>query len=163
MRAAHPHVLKKHWKLLTILPRHWQWKLYGKGKFPNSRRNEIRALLHEWPGIEPHTVPDIEDIFHDDIVLPTRMRIYPLVGSKPSDQERQQADAEERRHQIAPDFSREWRQEREKWLHFGRRFLEQDADARVHERHREVDGFFSLRVDGQVCDRHVSFLNTRKL
>lgn len=91
------------------------------------------------------------------------VRVVPLVGAEPAHEEEGDAHPDVGAHHVDPHFHREGRQEGEQRGHFGRRFLEENADARVHERHGEVDRLLARGRDGQVHDGDVGFLKINEI
>lgn len=124
----------------------------------NLLRRQIGALLHHRADRKEEAVDEREIVFEHILALLARVRILPLVGRQPPDHKQDCAHADVGAEQIDPDLAVEGRHEGEEGCHFGRRLLEQNRDASVHERQREVDRLRPFRGDCQVHHGDVSLL-----
>ena len=97
---------------------------------------------------------------HDVTVRIAWMWIVPFVGTEPSYDEQDEADGEVGDQHVDPDLKRQWRQERKQAGRLVLRTFEQDTDAEVHERFREVDVLFAHVADRQRSDRQIGLLLT---
>ena len=86
------------------------------------------------------------------------MRVVPLVGREAREHEQHEADDEVGEHDVEPDLDGERREEGEEARVRLRRPLEEDADAEVHERLREVDHLLAHVADRERRDRQVRLL-----
>jgi len=130
------------------------------------------TLLHEGADGEPEAVGERELVVQGGVVVVAAagrrrrrrrglvmMRgAVPLVRTEPRHDEQRQADDDVRGEHRDPDLERQRRQEREQARRLVDRALEEDADAEVHERLREVDHLLAHVADRQRRHRNVRFL-----
>lgn len=86
------------------------------------------------------------------------MGVVPLVRAEPSQDKHGEADDEVRSQHVDPDLEGQRGQEREETRVFLFGFLEDDADAKVHEGLGEVNELFPDPGDGQRGHGQVCFL-----
>ena len=91
------------------------------------------------------------------------MWIVPFVGTEPSDDEQSETDDQIGRHHVDPDLERKWRKEREESGVLLVWFLEQNADAEVHEGFGEVNVLFAHVADCQRRHSEVCLLQWQRM
>jgi len=118
------------------------------------------TLLHQRADGKPEAVGERELVVDVVGVGVARVRVVPLVRTEPGDDEQRRADDHVRDQHRDPDLERQRRQEREEARRLSDRALEENADAEVHERLREVDDSLAYVADGQRRHGNVRLLPT---
>jgi len=108
-------------------------------------RVDVRSLLHQRSHDEPERVREGEGVFEEDAagVGDTRPAVVPLVRREARQYEHRQTHGDVRTYHVEPDLGRQRTEEREETGAFAQWPLEEDADAEVHKRFREVDHLFT--------------------
>ena len=114
--------------------------------------------MHERADREPETVGQGKDVLEDVVVGVARVRVVPLVRTEPREDVHHQTDDEVGGDDVHPDLDGEWIEEGEETRRFALGSFEEDANAEVHERFREVDDLFADVVDRQGRYGEVGFL-----
>ena len=123
-------------------------------------RVDVAALLHQRADDEPERVGQRERVLEVEPrrVGNARPPVVPLVRREPGQHEHGQAHRDVRAEHVEPDLRRQRVEEGEESGTLTLRTLEQDADAEVHERLREVDHLLAQIVNRQRRHCQISFL-----
>ena len=109
----------------------------------------VPTLLHKRSYAEPQTVLKCELVLDFTRVLRAWIGIVPLIRTEPRCGKQHQANAQVSQQNIDPDRNGEGFEEGEQTRVGGFRFLEDDADAEVHEWFGEVNHLLSDPTDSQ--------------
>ena len=115
-------------------------------------------MLHQGADCKPHRVAEGKLIDEDLRLVVAGVRVVPLVGAEPGEDEEEDGDTEVGHGRVDPHVQGQRREEGKEIRRLLLRLLVEDADAQVHEGHGEVYGLLPLVRDRQVCDGQVCFL-----